>query len=445
MSKEITGTYAFDTGYSLIDYCGDCKAGKNVYSPSFSPNNIKRLVISPDKIEVFYHINRGRQSVALQPIYYQRSTELKDFKPMLALLYDIRVCTSVEEIIMLKNSSNQQITLTSQELEFSGLVKGYQGKGSSINDKIKNRYKRLRYFTVLNLNYQQYNSLLQDTKSKGEKYDTFHDNPRFKKYVLADEAIDNPDWYSKDTFSGGSATYYPDMDGSDGTLRKHFNSIKSKIDASKKKEGIDKLKSERNKESNDRLKKALSTYKAVCECHKRLLNACKQGVNVLCDKSKLDSILIIPIQLYNCDVVTKDSYNLSPLLDSKSEVDAINYNLTNLSKEMKRIYASVLNYFLESLTNQGVVTQKVLMKGYVNKTDNGNRALLIPKTDNLMQMNEILKNNTGNCFEGSSFTDSFANLYSLFSIMFLSNTCEKSVAQFKDKNYWMNILTGGDK
>ena len=68
MSKEITGTYAFDTGYSLIDYCGDCKAGKNVYSPSFSPNNIKRLVISPDKIEVFYHINRGRQSVALQPI-----------------------------------------------------------------------------------------------------------------------------------------------------------------------------------------------------------------------------------------------------------------------------------------------------------------------------------------------------------------------------------------
>ena len=58
--QTISGSYAYDMAFELIDYCGDIarnsKGASRGYSPNFSPNNIKRLIISPDCIEVHYHL-----------------------------------------------------------------------------------------------------------------------------------------------------------------------------------------------------------------------------------------------------------------------------------------------------------------------------------------------------------------------------------------------------
>lgn len=144
------GSYLYDMVLPLVDYCGDIKGKRQTYSQYYSPNNIRRLYLSPDGAMVMYHVNAGkglRKTVSFNGGMVQQCEMCADYVPMLYVLSADRVCASIEEVVICQRGDNGAV-LDQREMDFMGLVKSYKGSGSDLKDTIMNRYKRLHSFMV---------------------------------------------------------------------------------------------------------------------------------------------------------------------------------------------------------------------------------------------------------------------------------------------------------
>lgn len=103
---------------TLIDYRGDCakydaSTGPRMYSSDFSPNNIRRIVISPEGVMVVYHrairvsgSSRPYNFVRFNAVDLYKEEQSQNYKPLLSLLSSPLICSCLEEIVIWGSGEN---------------------------------------------------------------------------------------------------------------------------------------------------------------------------------------------------------------------------------------------------------------------------------------------------------------------------------------------------
>jgi hypothetical protein len=148
-----------DIGYSSLE------ALVNYSGTNYSPNNIRRIIISPEGVGVFYFVGKKaelKEFPLLTYMQYLKGTSPKDFKPMLSVLYSGKQLTSVEEIIILPMGSNGASVLHPDEYSIRTIV---GNRGASSYEGCKNSYKRLRYISIIqNVTFKQFLGAIRGNK-----------------------------------------------------------------------------------------------------------------------------------------------------------------------------------------------------------------------------------------------------------------------------------------
>ena len=280
--------------FDLIDYAHNAKRGEIVYHPGFSPNNIKRLIICPDKTVIYYYVTRkndknipldanSKQTAYPASRLFQYSQQM-DYEPLISALSYKLVTTSIQEIIFCMRACNEPITLTQKEFDFNCLVKSYNNKQGSLMETIKSRYKRLGYISIFNGNYNQLKELVGQKKHKS----FFIENPAIKSACVKVMPINNDDWFNNwgqnAATKDGTSGYMLDNNGS--CLNAYFKTVqaKRKADKDKEEDGFEQYKIEKNKVSEktaESFEKALDTYKKFVSCGYALLIKLQQSANSL--------------------------------------------------------------------------------------------------------------------------------------------------------------------
>lgn len=236
---------------SLIDYCGDIArnsggAGPRVYSEGYSPNNIRRVVISPNGVLVVYH--KANQSTGGRSYNFVEFPERElymeeqeqSYKPILRLLAVPLVCSCLEEIVVLSNSLTGNVHPNYlSEIQLETMVASFKGAGSDLQTKISNRYKRLRYYTVMNVNFKEFmNYFGAAVRSKeAGRYSFFSEMPGFQSRSQITELAGSDYW----RYYGVQTSTY----ALDSVLEGHFSAIRQRREKEDKSKAVDAMREKR--------------------------------------------------------------------------------------------------------------------------------------------------------------------------------------------------------
>ena len=219
----------YDAVLRVVDYRGNIKAGSSVYSPDFSPNNIRKLIVSPDGVIAFYHISvdgYGKvRTSSFKPELLRSAQQSELYQPLFSVLYADRICASIEEVIIIpKSNSGESCFYYEKDTNASGLIKSYKKSDGSTdtNKLIESRYKRLYAFSIYAGTLDEFKRNLSTTKIQPNtmfcEQDWFGASA-IKSYFHKD------DWY---TGYGSSASFYV-MDAVGGKLNSHFKTVAEKM------------------------------------------------------------------------------------------------------------------------------------------------------------------------------------------------------------------------
>lgn len=426
--SSLNGNYIFNKIFRLLDYNGEIAKSENVvgyhYTDKFSPNNIKRLIISPDMVIMNYHTalpnGKKQESVVLNPVEVSQAERLPDYKPMMNILSTKRICGSIEEIIFLTRSRNSNITLINKELDLENLVKGYGSRTNDIRGTISNRYKRLYALTIVNMNIDEFMFYMRQS---GSNYEFISDLPFManatKQYFHKD------DWY--ESWGSAGQTYPLDMVG--GVLHKHFSEIKARKKEQLKKEMINNYKSQANKSLVEEVKALYLRYQKMMKAYQRLYRMLKDiGYNDIC-LEKLTIFDLIP--LYSCE-----AFSDYPKLQSPANgVDALKKNKELLQKGTHDLIghtSRTLIKAVEKLCDKTPVTVKTLL------TVENEYTVIVP--NDVASLNEKIFEVTNRKYEGKSMIASYINFCWLYCSYFMNRNHQKFRKDYITKEYWEGVL-----
>lgn len=428
--RQISGDYIYNQVLKLVDYCGDINKNGNserkTYHEDFSPNNLRRLILSPDGAIAYFHVST-KSNPKMKPVMFSSkmvavTQELQDYIPMTNVLSADRIFASIEEVILISRSNDGSCYLTSRELDFASLIKGYASQTGDLEQTIKKRYKRLYAFSVYNGTLAEFMNNL-----KG-----FKDSPSTllcKQNFMQDantHVFHKDDWYKG---YGSSANHYL-LDAEGSQLNTHFKFIIKQLEEEDKEAKIDAFKKERLGKLGDEYEKAYNNYKGLFECIKHYLKIRANGVNVFESQFELT---LQPIELEKTSLCEKETAYYTVKEANGSEAEAVKRNIDALHKRFNTMYLSMLDYLLTNLYNLArnyPLTVKVMLSSF-------DRAVVIPeqlkaKADQLATL--------GYYFEGVRIADSVANICMLSCNFFASNRGEKNINKFLSKDYWMEVF-----
>lgn len=410
------GSYLYDITLPLIDYCGDIRGKRDTYSQKYSPNNIRRLYISPDGAVVMYHVNVGkgkRSVVSYQPELVMQCQQLPDYVPIMYVLSADRVCASIEEVVIC-TGSNSGASLDTRELDFTGLVKSYKGGGSDIKQVIMNRYKRLHSFIIYSGTLTEFINRTEDCIAP---YRLLTDS-EFVRSTCQAEFFHKDDWYKS---YGSSAKFYQ-MDMSGSPLNKHFIKVKEYVDAYKEHEDLNKFKHEKVKGLEAEFRKKYEQCLQLMKGYTRLRAMERElGSSVL--GVELPAPMFLSLKKFDGLGKTHSLVKVSD--DSTSIKDALEYNKQECTKYARDFYIVLVNALLTGLNDLNS-KYPVMVLEVLNEFD---RAVVVPP--NMQQLNESLPKP----LDGKRFTDSVANLCALLGVV--------SIANFKTtgKEAWIKCIS----
>lgn len=274
---------------ALFDYKGDvAKNGlsenPNSYHTDYSPNNIRRVVLSPNGVLVQLHCGvqgYGKNSGSRYWDYvmfnevelYTLESDVK-WKPLLDLLSK-PVCSSIEEIIFLSQPMNGVVnSVFDKELQINGLVAGYRGAGSDVQERIKNRYGRLRYFTIIGVQFGQFVSQIKTTRGEFLSGDWLSERKELEKYITSKVELSGvEDWFKH---WGNQSAYRFDS----AVLKSHFEKIRKKYEDALKQEKVDKFKEEKYFKEVKELEKYVVMYNKLYRLQNHIWDMssiCREG------------------------------------------------------------------------------------------------------------------------------------------------------------------------
>lgn len=411
------GNYLYNNVLSLVDYCGDIKANRQQYSQKYSPNNIRRLYLSPDGAMVMYHINAGvglTKTVSFNNMMFEQCKMQANYIPMLYVLSADRVCASIEEVIICQKGVNGGL-IDNREMSFEGLIKSYKGSGSDLKDAIMNRYKRLHSFIVYNGTLQE---LINNTKELASSLHVLTESDFIKSRCQV-AYFHTDDWYKGYGFS--AKFYILDRQGS--PLNAHFLSVIQRIESSKKTNDYNKFKEERIKgikgEFETKYEQALQLIRGYTKL--RVLEKTNGGSIFGCSLPKEKFLTI-----YNVGNLGKTP-NLVKLQDIKGDVtkDAYEQNKKLCSEYAMSFYSEMvgvlLNILVQLQNRYPIMVREIL-------SDIGS-AIRIPP--NLSDINSQL----AIPFDGKRWEDSLINLFLYINVLCIGDNT------FDSKERWSQCIS----
>lgn len=418
------GSYAYDIVVDLIDYCGDVRrnnARKDqapTYSPDFSPNNIRRIVLSAEGVYLTLHVPyKGRKtfSKSLSSVSLGKGMMSEGYKPMIWALAD-RVCSSIEEIIICVNSESG-LSLSS-ELNFDGLLSRHHYKGD-IKSNIMQRFKRLAYFTVLNCTI---NELLSDKEVRGLSNDPYNlvSDTNFARSHIMNCTQMHEDWYKY----YGSASVY-DLDRKGSRLNTHFNEVKSGILEKKKSIEVAKLKKERTSTLTAEFDKEYFKYNGIFACTAILQKQIqKRGTNYLASDIQP---LVLSTETYCLPSKYKEDF------DKAKSTDEYNKIIKDIKVHTLLLYRDLCNWFLSGLSS----IYKVEPLSVKIMSDALDKRIYVPKE--LSSLAEGI----GLSLEGKKLPDSVANICTSACSFFLADDDLASLTNLRSKTNWISSFKKG--
>lgn len=403
----------FNTLESIINYSG----------ADYSPNNIRRLIISPEGVGVYFYVGKPAIFKSFSMLDYINSTRQADFKPMLKNLYSGRQLTSVEEIVILTVGSNGQEILHPNEYSVQTIV----GKrGATSFEGCRNSYKRLRYITILrNISFINFRNYIHGINNIG----FISELVGIKENAEISE-VWGSDYYKQNGISIKSREMYPSMDGAGGKLVKYFESVKIEKDKAFKLAEISKQKEQATKGLRADFDKVYKDYSYAFICNNRLCNIIKkQGFNALTTQDTC--IVGIRAELKKFSGLNTNLKNIG-IIECNNDKEALEYNIRILKECIQRIYLNIAKDLFTKVANLGVskpFTAKVIM----DSCD----CVVAPKGSELTALNEQIANKIGKSFKGESILDSIANACAYICKYFVSSCGNTNISKYYEKQAWI--------
>lgn len=398
----VSGSKLYDMTLPLIDYCGDIRGNHEGYSQKYSPNNIRRLYISPDGAMVMYHVNVGkgkRKAISFNSEVVQECSSMPDYKPIIHVLSSDRVCASVEDVVICTGSNNGAV-LDMREMDFSGLIKSYKGRGSDIKQQIMNRYKRLNSFIIYTGTITSFLNNTRDVDSA----DRVLTDSKFVSSSCQIELFHNKDWYKN---YGFSAKFYA-LDRQGSPLNNHFIKVAEVITKREEESGYEAFKKERVKglqaNFDDAYAKALNLIKGYTRL--KIMES-KNGASYLGVSLPSPAFLIL-MQAESL----KNKPNLVKTIEaSGSSKEVLEYNIKVCNEYCASTYSVMIETLLKGLT-QVYKIYPLTITELLNELD---RAIKVPA--NLQSYNSQLPKQ----LEGVRWINSVANMCAMLGFLCIAN------------------------
>lgn len=422
------GKSIYSQAFGVVDYCKDIEKNRS-YSEYFSPNNIRRLIISPDTVLAQFYMsvpNVGMQKAVNIPSgMLNQVEELGDYVPIVQIISTERICSSIEEIIFVTFSNDERVQLGSKEYAFESLIQNFNNKSGDLLETIKKRYVRLHDIIRFKGNFRQYRQIEQanDRKKLVSEWDGIKEHSEIK--LIHDEA----DWYMK-WGSAAAAKTYPRMDGVDGHLYKHFAKYIAYLKRQDEAAGLEAFKKERYGALAEECKKDFDKFKKLWKMSKRLRK-------YIDDYGFTANISISwkpysPPQFYKCDL----------LGDYPKQIDMENGgNEGDLYKKNKEIATKAIRGLTHSLSENYIGALMIMNMRYPDTCKvllkDRNTAIIVP--DNLSFDALNLEGDIGCSLRGSSRKDSAVNVCWFTSLLLLNKSAEEFNTKITTREYWEDL------
>lgn len=424
--------YCFDIVLDAIQYSND--------STKWSPNNIRRLIISPDGVAIQLHTSQKfiQKPFNREKAYYCFSS--MNYKPMITSLVN-RVCSSVEEVIFCTGSVNG-LSLPQTELELRSILASTKVSQTE-EDLLKNiakRFVRLRGILIFNCTIADFLKTF-GTKLNDHLYQC-SDDKELSGYASIIN-VHKDDWYKG--YYLRQKDYIFDKEG--GTLYCTLHKVQEKIESSLKDKTIDESRkkhlgevSAKAEDMSQKVVRVLSAYKDIASLMSNNSLVCIYD-NVLSNDMLVKALLGVTsgYVLNDSESVLSERFvkfvskygvviKNDKTEDAKQSIMKLTSSLENLYISL---YVSLCDNFLDIILKSGSmypIMTKTKLKGF-------DRVVFIPSqlTVKAESVNEFL---TGT-LSGSSVKDSLANICSVISFLAISDASNSGIKKFYKKSAWL--------
>lgn len=216
----------------------------------YSPNNIRRLIISPYGAIICFHIGIKPKFVPYNTNDLGRDVQNGESIDLVSIAVEPKILASLEEIVILADRPDWVNYLYNP----NALIKGYTGFNGDLKGSVCKRFSRLKgIYLVDNVNIKQYYEFV--FKNKGY---TFADETQGL-HIQNCEIFNGNSWWKG---YGSSGQFYElDRDGS--PLNRHFKAIieaKEHIDKATK---VAEVKAEHDTDSKHKVEDLLRAYSSL--------------------------------------------------------------------------------------------------------------------------------------------------------------------------------------
>lgn len=424
------GKYIYNQAFGVIDYCNDITKSRD-YSEYFSPNNIRRLIISPDIVQAQFHMSVpdvGKSKTIRIPAGMLNQLEnLEDYIPIVQIISTERICSSIEEIVFVTFSNDERVQLGVKEYAFESLIRNFNNKSGDLLETIKKRYVRLHDIILFRGNFNQYKQLEQANKMKKliliSEWDGIREHSEIQ--FIHTEA----DWYTK-WGSPAAAKTYPRMDGTDGHLYKHFAKYIAYLKKQDEASGLEAFKKER--------------YGAMAEDFKKEFDRFSKLVKMSAKLQKyIDKYGFTANMSYNWKAYTKPQlYKCDLLGDYPKQVDMENGNEGDLYKKNKELTHAAIRDVVHNLSENFINVLGTMYSHYPDtcKVLLKDRSVALVVPNNLSFDVENLERTLGCSLRDSSPRDSAINVCWFTSVLMLNKSAEDFSNEITTREYWEGLL-----
>lgn len=425
--------------FKLLDYRGDIAENKE-YAKDFSPNNIKRVVISADGALVQLHkkvSNYGYSIgnvcynyVSFKPDTLRREQIEPKYKPILSLFASKNIFSAVEEIILLSNPVNAGSGNINYENNVSYMVAGYNGQGD-LQDKVKGRFRRLRYYTVLNTDWANFMNFVNQTRGICFDVKYLSESPQFINLISMKTELNSEETAMTSITVNPAYTF-------DTQLRTYFEGIRDDYLAGKKKEKVEAFKKEHNeskvKEANEYIKDYKNFIK-VCQRYKKVMATV--GANGVVSQELL--VLHISFKpVYQFEGICSVPENL--LVKGKPFDEAIKENEENCKKVKLDVHNAIANILFKALGSLCNSDNQFTLASLINFEE---RNIKVPQESEAI-VNKLYSlfdtKFEGKHFDAKDLKASLTNCLWIICLLFLDRDSNNYKADYITREYWEGVL-----
>ena len=258
------GEYCYNLVMSKFTEGVHLDNSSNNFVEGWSPNNLRRIFISPDGVILQYFTTSGAKINRLvQPVLFKDDRRCMEcfydekYKPIVSMLVGKRICSSLEEIIYLTASAHGR-QLPERELRLQELVERskVQSNEEELLKNISDRFVRLRALIFLNITMQELTSLQQFSSNIKNGAFMFADDEYFRGTAVKIYDLHKNDWWKHTRLR----PQYYGLDAEGTSLTSYFERVRE-IKSSEEKEN--KLSNIKEKAAEDKLNKYENLVKSV--------------------------------------------------------------------------------------------------------------------------------------------------------------------------------------